>query len=173
MRLKVTLAILLSLGAWGVQPVLADQQVKAEEIIEFFASAADQGAKRGICVGTAEECDQASPKPAGLDMLVNFNLDSADLTDDARLKLGEFAKALRDNRLRAHSFVVEGHTDASGSTFYNEELSQRRAQSVTSFLLSNGIEQARISAVGMGETHPRAADPYDPANRRVEMRISQ
>ena len=95
------------------------------------------------------------------------------LTDDARLKLGEFAKALNDNRLRAHSFVVEGYTDASGSTVYNEELSQRRAQSVTSFLLQNGIEQARISAVGMGETHPRAADPYDPANRRVEMRIGQ
>ena len=90
---------------------------------------------------------------------------------DARAKLGEFAKALKDNRLKAHTFVVEGHTDASGSDVYNEGLSQRRAQSVTAFLLSNGIEQSRINAVGLGETHPRNDNPYDPVNRRVEMRI--
>jgi OOP family OmpA-OmpF porin len=42
---------------------------------------------------------------------------------------------------------------------------------VTAFLLSNGIEPSRINAIGMGETHPRNANPYDPVNRRVEMRI--
>jgi outer membrane protein OmpA-like peptidoglycan-associated protein len=43
---------------------------------------------------------------------------------------------------------------------------------VTKFLVSSGIDSARISAVGLGESHPRSADPYDPVNRRVEMRLN-
>ena len=42
---------------------------------------------------------------------------------------------------------------------------------MTAFLLGNGIEPARINAVGKGENEPRAENPYDPVNRRVEMRI--
>ena len=150
----------------------------SEDIVKFFAGAAQLGASRGICVGTEDECKSKADKAeasakTGLDMLINFDLDSANLTPDAQTKLGEFAKALKDDRLKALTFVVEGHTDASGSDAYNEGLSQRRAQSVTAFLLSSGIESTRISAVGMGKTHPRNANPYDPVNRRVEMRINQ
>ena len=104
-------------------------------------------------------------------MLINFSLDSAALQPEARAKLDEFAKALKDSRLKADTFIVEGHTDASGSAIYNEGLSERRAQSVTAFRLAKGIESSRIKPIGMGETHPRVADPYDPVNRRVEMRI--
>jgi outer membrane protein OmpA-like peptidoglycan-associated protein len=105
-------------------------------------------------------------------MLINFDLDSADLTPEAREKLGEFATALKDNRLKSHSFIVEGYTDASGPEHYNVGLSQRRAQAVSAFLLSNGIEPSRMSATGKGEDNPRVSDPYDPVNRRVEMRIN-
>ncbi|TIX15062.1 MAG: OmpA family protein, partial [Mesorhizobium sp.] len=146
----------------------------SEDIIKFFASTAQLGQSRGICVGAADECDGKAdaPAPAGLDMLVNFNLDSAELMPDARAKLGEFAKALKDNRLKSQNFVVEGYTDASGSPTYNRGLSERRAQSVTAFLLSNGIEPSRITSVGLGATLPRVANPYDPVNRRVEMRMN-
>ena len=81
-------------------------------------------------------------------MLINFSLDSSELDAKARSELDEFAKALKDDRLSKLSFVVEGYTDASGSANYNEGLSQRRAQSVTAFLESNGIESARIKAIG-------------------------
>jgi outer membrane protein OmpA-like peptidoglycan-associated protein len=153
---------------------MAEPLQSSEDIVEFFANAADLGVSRGICVGTEDECNNKTEAAAqtGLDMLINFELNSADLTTDAQAKLGQFAEALKDNRLKAHSFVVEGHTDASGATDYNDELSQKRAQSVTAFLLSAGIEAARISPIGMGEAHPRADDPYDPLNRRVEMRIN-
>lgn len=175
--MRVFLSILLVTGALAATPAMAQSKQTAEDIVEFFARAADLGATRGICVGTEEECKakgatDTAPVPTGLDMLVNFDLDSADLTTDARAKLSEFAKALNDNRLKSHSFLVEGHTDASGATGYNDSLSQRRAQSVTAFLLANGIEPKRVTAVGKGETTPRVADPYDPINRRVEMRIN-
>ncbi|MCO5082335.1 MAG: OmpA family protein [Rhizobiaceae bacterium] len=174
--MRVLTVFLLLTGALGVTPGFAQQAQSSEDIIKFFGQAADLGASRGICVGTEEECKSknaaaTSAAQAGLDMLINFDLDSAELTPDARAKLAEFAKALQDNRLKSHSFLVEGYTDASGAASYNEGLSQRRAQSVSAFLLANGIEANRLTAIGKGESDPRVANPYDPVNRRVEMRL--
>ncbi|TJW33275.1 MAG: OmpA family protein, partial [Mesorhizobium sp.] len=124
----------------------ADPLQKSEDIVKFFAGAADLGKSRGICVGTEDECksksksktDDAPAEKSSLDMLINFGLDSAELDAKARAELDEFAKALRDDRLSTLSFVVEGYTDASGSARYNSGLSERRAQSVTAFLTSSG-----------------------------------
>jgi len=155
----------------------ADPLRKSEDIVKFFAAQkADLGASRGICVGTEEECKSKADKgggssQTGLDMMINFALDSAQLDQTARSELDEFAKALKDNRLSTVSFVVEGHTDATGTDRYNQTLSQRRAQSVAAFLTANGVEAARLEAIGLGKSHPRVANPYDPVNRRVEMRI--
>jgi OmpA-OmpF porin, OOP family len=70
--------------------------------------------------------------------------------------------------------MIEGHTDNSGSSEYNLQLSQLRAQSVESFLLGSGVPPDRIRAIGYGETRPEA--PNDSAtgrqqNRRVEIVI--
>ncbi|WP_189401584.1 MULTISPECIES: OmpA family protein [unclassified Mesorhizobium] len=157
--------------------VYADPLQKSEDIVKFFAGQGSLGASRGICVGTEEECkskaekSEAPPQKAGLDMMINFALDSAQLDQTARAELDEFAKALKDNRLSTFSFVVEGHTDATGTDSYNQGLSQRRAQSVAAFLEANGVQSARLEAIGLGKSHPRVANPYDPVNRRVEMRI--
>ena len=157
--------------------IYADPLQKSEDIVKFFAAQkSDLGASRGICVGTEEECKSKADKSGGssqtgLDMMINFALDSAQLDQTARTELDEFAKALKDNRLSTVSFVVEGHTDATGTDSYNQTLSQRRAQSVAAFLTANGVESARLEAIGLGKSHPRVANPYDPVNRRVEMRI--
>lgn len=157
--------------------VSADPLQKSEDIVKFFAGPGSLGASRGICVGTEEECASKAEKSsgetqkAGLDMMINFALDSAQLDQTARTELDEFAKALKDNRLSSFSFVVEGHTDATGSDSYNQELSERRAQSVAAFLTENGIKATRLEAIGVGKAYPRVANPYDPVNRRVEMRI--
>jgi outer membrane protein OmpA-like peptidoglycan-associated protein len=158
--------------------VFADPLQKSEDIVKFFAGQGNLGASRGICVGTEEECKSkndknAAPNKTGLDMMINFALDSAQLDQTARTELDEFAKALKDSRLSTFSFVVEGHTDATGSDRYNQDLSQRRAQSVAAFLTANGVEATRLEAIGLGKSHPRVANPYDPVNRRVEMRIRQ
>lgn len=171
MRLGSLIFVAASLMSSGA---FAGPLQSSEDIVKFFANAAALGPSRGICVGTEDECRSKAEAPAnktGLDMLINFGLDSATLEPDAQAKLNEFAKALKDNRLNSLSFAVEGYTDASGSAAYNEGLSQRRAQSVTAFLLSHGVEASRLSAVGMGENNPRGANPYDAVNRRVEMRI--
>ncbi len=72
------------------------------------------------------------------------------------------------------NILIEGHTDSSGSDEYNLALSQRRAQAVTSYLVSQGIDAGRFTTKWYGESQPR----YDNAtpegrskNRRVELGI--
>jgi outer membrane protein OmpA-like peptidoglycan-associated protein len=70
---------------------------------------------------------------------------------------------------------IEGHTDSVGTDDYNQQLSERRAESVRSFLTQNGVPAGAITAKGFGESQPVASND-DAAgrqrNRRVEMVVS-
>jgi outer membrane protein OmpA-like peptidoglycan-associated protein len=167
---KVLAALVAGAAYMASQQAMADSQLKADQIVEYFVKA-KLGAERGLCIGTAQECDKTAPKPAGFDMLINFDLDSANLTPQAKQNLDEFAKALANDQLASARFVVEGYTDARGSEQYNLGLSERRAEAVTKFLYERGVSQEKVEAVGMGEAKPRVSDPLDAVNRRVEMRI--
>src|SRR5262245_6568518 len=75
--LKFTLVMcLLSSGA------LADSMLTSEQIVAIFANAVRAGADRGLCIGTADSCkkETSTPAPTSVDMLVNFDLNSANLT---------------------------------------------------------------------------------------------
>ena len=72
-------------------------------------------------------------------------------------------------------FVVEGHTDSIGSESFNQTLSEERAASIVAFLVSNGIDTARLTAVGFGETSPISEDSTKEGmaqNRRVEIKLA-
>lgn len=112
----------------------------------------------------------AAPTPAGLDLLINFDLDSARLTDEARQNLDAFVEALHHPALSGLRFAVEGHTDATGPDGYNLSLSRRRAAAVVDYLSARGVDTNRLAAQGYGESRPRTDDPMDPQNRRVETR---
>lgn len=69
---------------------------------------------------------------------------------------------------------VLGHTDADGTEAYNQSLSERRAQSVASYLSAHGVQSARIGTRGYGETQPIASNETaegKAANRRVEIKL--
>ncbi|KRA53127.1 hypothetical protein ASD80_13870 [Devosia sp. Root635] len=145
------------------------QEFSAAQVANFFAG--EVGKSRAICVGTDEECaDKLAPTP--FDMLVTFELNSDELTPEAVSNLTEIAKALADDRLADAKFLVEGHTDALGGDAYNDTLSQRRATRVADFLVANGIAADRLTSFGLGEKDPRTDDPFDPLNRRVEMKLN-
>ncbi|MEQ3624952.1 MAG: OmpA family protein [Celeribacter sp.] len=164
-------AIVLSVAILASSLVTAQAETPytADEVVEFLADSADLGLQRGICIGTSKDCTPA--KPEGLDMLINFDLDSAELTDEARQNLVVFAEALTDDRLDRARFVVEGHTDARGGRGHNDGLSDERAAAVKRYLSELGVTEDRLRAQGLGETQPRVEDPLDPENRRVELRI--
>jgi OmpA-OmpF porin, OOP family len=103
---------------------------------------------------------------------VLFEVNGAELQPGAQVELVRLAEYLKRDPDR--KILIEGHTDNTGSSEYNLQLSQLRAQSVESFLVGNGVPADRIRAIGYGETRPEA--PNDSAtgrqqNRRVEIVI--
>lgn len=103
---------------------------------------------------------------------VTFELNSAELTGDSRPLLARVAADLvKYPRLRIE---VQGHTDTSGSDSYNRQLSQRRAEAVRDYLVSQGVPATQVDARGYGESMPIADDrtPEGRArNRRVVMSV--
>ena len=101
---------------------------------------------------------------------VLFDSGTTQLSPSAARSLDQMADVLKASDSR--EFLIEGHTDNSGSELLNLELSQRRAELVRAALVGRGVESARITAVGLGEDQPLV--PNDtPAgrsqNRRVEV----
>jgi outer membrane protein OmpA-like peptidoglycan-associated protein len=168
---KIMLAIAMSGIVAAAGPGFsAELKYTSNDVVDFMLKSV-AGATRGVCVGTAEECQQAA-RPKGFDVMVNFDLDSANLTPDAVQNLNQVATALTDPRLSGARFAIEGYTDARGSDAYNLTLSSERAKSVADFLIDHGVSPERLIAEGNGESSPRVPDPLDPINRRVEMRIN-
>jgi outer membrane protein OmpA-like peptidoglycan-associated protein len=152
----------------------ADPAYTARSVIDIFVKEKQvekNGAPRRMCVGTAAECRTPPPKP--FDLLVAFEFDSDKLTKAATENLDEFAKALRDPRLEGERFEIDGHTDATGTPNYNQSLSERRAEAVVSYLVSQGVDASRFVSKGFGKTKPRVSNPFSPENRRVETHLLQ
>jgi len=134
--------------------------------------------------GVVDSQDQCPGTPAGIEVDsrgcakpiilrgVNFEHDSSVLTSESRSILHGVADSLKkrpDMRVE-----VAGHTDSFGSSKYNNKLSQRRAESVRSFLVSLGIDAGNLSARGYGEEQPIRANDTKRGradNRRVELKI--
>lgn len=163
-----TIGLILPGTAWSQDAVnLMHKEPTQQEIIDALTPAPVQKT-RGIKPVSREE----EAKPAGVDLAVQFELNSSVLTEDAKTRLSTLAGALKSNDLRTFNFMVEGHTDATGTDEYNMSLSQRRAKAVVDFLaLQHGINPSQLSPVGKGEAE--LLDVNNPAsgiNRRVRIR---
>lgn len=100
----------------------------------------------------------------------NFRIGSAELPDLLRKQLDVFAEVLRGKRGTGRVLVVEGHADASGAATLNQQLSQKRADAVRSYLVERGAEETMLQAVGRGSSEPKlAGNPFAAENRRVEI----
>ncbi len=84
---------------------------------------------------------------------VTFDFNSANLTKQARRQLSVLGRVLSKPAFRGNKFVIGGHTDAVGGESYNKQLSQRRAQAVVEYLVTqHGIEKQFLAPVGYGES---------------------
>jgi outer membrane protein OmpA-like peptidoglycan-associated protein len=101
-----------------------------------------------------------------------FDFDKATLRRDVEFNLVKIATIL--NQFGEMSVLVEGHTDAIGTDEYNLGLSKKRAQAVSDFLASQGVDAKRLSWEGYGKTRPVADNDTDEGrqkNRRVDLVI--
>lgn len=100
---------------------------------------------------------------------INFDFNSANLRPDSEPVLAQLYDGLVADT--AAAIVVEGHTSTEGSDEYNLDLSGRRAQAVVDDLVARGIDPARISAAGKGETEPIISPDGDEASRSINRRV--
>jgi len=119
------------------------------------------------------------------------------ITEVAEKKMGEFAKTILFNSSRSSfksgsadkldgivgimkefskaTFIIEGHTDSTGSVSLNEKLSAKRAAAVKDYLVQNGIDASRLESKGYGETNPIDSNKTRAGranNRRVEIKVT-
>jgi outer membrane protein OmpA-like peptidoglycan-associated protein/tetratricopeptide (TPR) repeat protein len=107
---------------------------------------------------------------------IYYDYDKWDIRPDAEPTLNRLADVLKQNP--AVRIQLGSHTDCRGNDDYNQELSQKRAQSAVNYLIGRGVAPERLSAVGYGETQPadtcpcsRCTEAQHQANRRTTFKV--
>jgi outer membrane protein OmpA-like peptidoglycan-associated protein len=101
-----------------------------------------------------------------------FKTSSSDLQPAAQDNIRKLAVIL--NKYPDTNIIIEGHTDSTGSSDYNQKLSERRADAVANFAKGQAVAGSRFTSVGYGETQPIASNSTSDGrqqNRRVEIAI--
>jgi outer membrane protein OmpA-like peptidoglycan-associated protein len=104
-----------------------------------------------------------------------YDYDKFNIRPDAAIRLDTLVQTLVDNP--KISIELSSHTDQRGKNVYNQKLSQQRAQAAVDYIVSKGVDKARITAKGYGESRPIVANPKSEAdyqrNRRTEFRVTR
>jgi len=120
-----------------------------------------------------ELVEQADADVDDLDLIVYFDYDKSNLTSQASALITEAASRALENDIE--TVVVAGNTDTSGSSAYNQALSERRARIVRDALIANGVPGDRIVTQAYGEANlakPTPDGTREPLNRRTNVTIS-
>jgi outer membrane protein OmpA-like peptidoglycan-associated protein len=147
----------------------ADPAVKAKEI--HFVDTLRNRKTRSLSLDEREEISEIASTKPNIDLDIQFDYNSAEISTTSMPSVQALGKALLDANLRGSTFVVAGHTDAIGSEAYNQDLSERRADSIKRYLTEKyGINGTDLVTVGYGKTKPKDPNaPLDPINRRVQV----
>lgn len=103
---------------------------------------------------------------------VFFETDSYQLTSNSNTELNNLVELLNTNKTM--KLEISGHTDNVGNDDYNQELSQKRAESVVNYLIKNGVNPDRLIAKGYGSQQPNFSNDSEEGrlkNRRTEFKI--
>lgn len=181
--MKPVFAVLALLATCAfVTPAFADESsLTAEQLAAKFLA---QQATRGLVIapsgeaaaaeGTAlpEDTTYVALDPSSqVNFEIKFAFDSAALEATEVAKLDTLCEVVKTSEIA--QFQIIGHTDASGSDSYNQNLSLLRAEEVKRHMVENcGVPDAKLVATGVGEAFPMDPDnPRADVNRRVEFQV--
>lgn len=173
----VNLGAIFRFGAPAAVPV-------AEPTPEPAPVAAAEPAPEPVPASPAPAADPCVPKFETVTISAEklFSFDKATLRNDGKAELDAAASKIKANP-DVKLVMVTGHTDRIGSEAYNQKLSERRANIVRDYLVSQGVDASRLEAVGKGESQPVAVCEGEKKtkqlieclqpNRRVEITAEQ
>src|SRR5215472_1991568 len=153
----------LSVGTPQVDPA------KAQEM--NFVQSLRNRKTRSMSMGEREEIAQIAATKPKIDLEIHFDFNSADISKESMPSVQALGDALSDPKLRGSTFVVAGHTDGVGGDAFNQDLSERRADTIKHYLVNHyHIASGDLVTVGYGKTKLKnTADPNDGVNRRVQV----
>jgi outer membrane protein OmpA-like peptidoglycan-associated protein len=136
-----------------------------------FVSSIRGRATRSLSAHEREEIAAIVKDKPKIDLEINFDYNSAEISAKSLASVQALGRALSNAELKGSTFVVAGHTDAAGGEVYNQELSERRAESIKKYLVDKyGITGTDLVTVGYGKS--KLKDPNQPmaeSNRRVQV----
>jgi outer membrane protein OmpA-like peptidoglycan-associated protein len=126
---------------------------------------------RSLSSADREQVASIAKSRPTVDLEINFDYNSASVSAQAEPQLHSLGKALTSAELAGSVFMLGGHTDAKGTDSYNQNLSERRAETVKKFLMETyKIPAENLVSAGYGETDLKnKTDPNAAENRRVQI----
>ena len=153
----------------GARPAQIDPEVKAKQA--SFVESLRNRKTRSLSLSEREQIAEIAATKPNIDLEIQFDYNSASIAKNSMPSVQALGKALSDPSLKGSTFVVSGHTDTIGSDPFNQDLSERRADTIKRYLVQNyGLNRSDLVTVGYGKTKLKdAANGADPINRRVQV----
>jgi outer membrane protein OmpA-like peptidoglycan-associated protein len=153
----------------SIGPQTADPAAIAAE--GKFVATIKNRATRSLSVTEREEIATIVKDKPNIDLEITFDYNSANISAKSLPSVQALGRALTSAELKGSTFIVAGHTDAAGSDAYNQDLSERRADSIKRYLMDKyNIAGTDLVTVGYGKS--KLKDPSQPmaeVNRRVQV----
>ncbi|MGJ4888455.1 OmpA family protein [Bradyrhizobium sp. HKCCYLRH3099] len=126
---------------------------------------------RSLSVAEREEIAAVAKTKPNIDLEITFDYNSANISQKSLPSVQALGRALTSAELKGSTFVLAGHTDAAGADAYNQDLSERRADSIKRYLVEKfGIAGTDLVTVGYGKSKLKnPAQPLAEVNRRVQV----
>jgi outer membrane protein OmpA-like peptidoglycan-associated protein len=185
-KMKILMASALLVGAVSLSGC-ATKKFVDEQVAVVDTKVTEQGTRiEGLDRTTREALEraQAAGKLAEGKFLysmvlsddsVKFRIDKYELSPEAQAALTQFAEKLKGENKNVY-VEIQGHTDNTGATAYNQQLGEERAEEVRLFLNRQGIALNRIGTISYGEEAPVASNSNRAGrqqNRRVVLIVLQ
>ena len=157
----------LSVGPQAAPQIDATAQAKQSTFIDSMRNRKT----RSLSLGEREQLAEIAATKPKIDLEIQFDYNSAAISKTSIQAVQELGKALSDPNLKGSTFMVAGHTDGIGSDGFNQDLSERRADTLKRYLVEKfGLAGQDLVTFGYGKTKLKdAANPADPVNRRVQV----
>jgi outer membrane protein OmpA-like peptidoglycan-associated protein len=143
----------------------------ASEAEGKFVQSLRNRSTRSLSTGEREQIATIVKDKPKIDLEINFDYNSDRISARSLPAVQALGRALSNPDLKGSTFIVAGHTDAVGSDAYNQDLSERRADSIKRYLVDkSGVPASDLVTVGYGKT--KLKDPANPTaevNRRVQV----
>jgi outer membrane protein OmpA-like peptidoglycan-associated protein len=153
----------------GLSLAPVDQAKKAET--DKFVDTLRNRTTRSLSSDERQHIAAVAETRPRIDLEIRFDYNSANIAQNALPDMNNLGKALSDPSLKGSTFVLAGHTDGAGGEDYNQDLSNRRADSVKRYLVDKfGLAPQNLVTAGYGKS--RLKNKNNPAaaeNRRVEV----